>query len=63
MTDENTIYLIANVGEEDNSYDEYIVYNGTPEKIGTTKVDLTNYVQDSDLIAITNGEIDEIFKK
>lgn len=63
MTDENTIYLIANVGEEDNSYDEYIVYEGTPEKIGTTKVDLTNYVQDSDLIAITNGEIDEIFRK
>ena len=63
MTDENTIYLMANVGEEDNSYDEYIVYEGTPEKIGTTKVDLTNYVQDSDLIAITNGEIDEIFKK
>lgn len=63
MTDPNTIYLIANVGEQDNSYDEYIVYDGTPEKIGTTKVDLTNYVQDSDLIAITNGEIDEIFKK
>lgn len=63
MTDENTIYLMANVGEQDNSYDEYIVYEGTPEKIGTTKVDLTNYVQDSDLIAITNGEIDEIFKK
>ena len=63
MTDPNTIYLIANVGEENNSYDEYIVYDGTPEKIGTTKVDLTNYVQDSDLIAITNGEIDEIFKK
>lgn len=63
MTDPNTIYLIANVGEQDNSYDEYIVYEGTPEKIGTTKVDLTNYVQDSDLIAITNGEIDEIFKK
>lgn len=33
MTDENTIYLIANVGEEDNSYDEYIVYDGTPEKL------------------------------
>lgn len=63
MTDPNTIYLMANVGEQDNSYDEYIVYDGTPEKIGTTKVDLTNYVQDSDLIAITNGEIDEIFKK
>ena len=61
MTDENTIYLIANVGEEDNSYDEYIVYDGTPEKIGTTKVDLTNYVQEDDLVEITNGEIDTIF--
>ena len=69
MTDPNTIYLIANSGSGNNSYDEYILVNtGTtgepvykPEKIGTTDVDLTNYVQNSDLIAITNQEIDEIF--
>ena len=60
MTDENTIYLLANEGSGNNVYDEYIVYNGTPEKIGTTEVDLTNYVKDTDLVAITNGEIDEI---
>lgn len=63
MTDTNTIYLIANAGEQDNVYDEYIVVNGTPEKVGTTQVDLTNYVQDSDLVAITNTEIDTIFTK
>ena len=61
MTDSNTIYLIANAGESNNIYDEYIVINGTPEKIGTTEVDLTNYVKTSDLTAITNPEIEEIF--
>lgn len=68
MTDPNTIYLIANSGSGNNSYDEYILVNTgtaedpvyTPEKIGTTDVDLTNYVQNSDLIAITNQEIDTI---
>lgn len=63
MTDANTIYLIANVGEQDNIYDEYIVVNDTPEKVGTTEVDLTNYVKNSDLSAITNAEIDTIFAK
>ena len=61
MTDENIIYLMSNTGEENNVYDEYIVYEGAPEKIGTTEVDLTNYIQDSDLVAITNLEIDGIF--
>ena len=60
MTDANTIYLIANAGSGNNIYDEYIVISGKPEKVGTTEVDLTNYVQDTDLVAITNGEIDDI---
>ena len=61
MTDANTIYLMANdSGEPNNIYDEYIVVSGKPEKIGTTEVDLTNYVQESELKAITNGEIDTI---
>ena len=63
MTDTNTIYLMANAGETDNVYDEYILANGKPEKIGTTQVDLTNYVQDTDLVAIENSEIDTIFAK
>lgn len=60
MTDANTIYLMANEGSGNNIYDEYIVVSGKPEKVGTTEVDLTNYVQESDLVAITNGEIDDI---
>lgn len=61
MTDTSTIYLMANIGEQDNIYDEYILVEGKPEKIGTTEVDLTNYMQFSDVAEITNEEIDEIF--
>lgn len=60
MTDSNTIYLMANSGTGNNSYDEYIVVNGTAEKIGTTEVDLSGYIQKSDLVSITNAEIDQI---
>lgn len=61
MTDANTIYLIANKGSGNNIYDEYIVYNGKPEKVGTTEVDLTNYYKEGDLVGISNGDIDTIF--
>ena len=61
MTDANTVYLMANSGSGNNIYDEYLVIDGNPEKVGTTEVDLTNYVQEDDLVEITNGEIDEIF--
>lgn len=61
MIDANTIYLIANEGTVNNIYDEYIVVNGTPEKVGTTEVDLTGYAKKNDFIAVTNSEIDEMF--
>lgn len=54
------IYLISNSGTNPNIYDEYIYVNNAFEKIGTTDVDLSGYVQTSDLIAITNTEIDTI---
>lgn len=54
------IYLISNSGTGQNIYDEYIYTNGAFEKIGTTDVDLSGYVQTSDLVAITNSEIDTI---
>ena len=63
MTDENVIYLMANKGSGNNVHDEYIVFEGKPEIIGTTEVDLTNYVQDSDLVAVTNSEIEAIFNE
>lgn len=61
MTDANIMYLIPNSGAEDNIYDEYIIINGKPEKVGTTKVDLTNYLQTTDLVVITNEEVNQIF--
>ena len=55
-----TIYLVSNSGSGTNSYDEYIYVSNAWEKIGTTAVDLSGYVQSSDLVAITNSEIDTI---
>lgn len=56
------IYLLANSGSGTNSYDEYIYLTDstTWEKIGTTDVDLTGYMRESDMIPITNLEIDSI---
>ena len=61
MTDANTIYLIANKGAGNNIYDEYIVVNNKPEKVGTTEEELTNYYKEGDLVGISNGDIDTIF--
>lgn len=54
------IYLKANSGLAPNIYDEYIWYNNNYEKIGTTDVDLSGYMLTTDMVAITNGEIDTI---
>lgn len=60
-TGENgVIYLISNSGTGQNIYDEYIWTGSAYEKIGTTDVDLSNYWSKTDLIAITNQEIDTI---
>jgi len=56
----STIYLLSHGGTAPDVYDEYIWINNTWEKIGTTQVDLSNYVQFSDLVAITSSEIDQI---
>ena len=54
------IYLLSNSGTAPNVYDEYIWLNTKFEKIGTTAVDLSGYVQASEIVAITNAEIDAI---
>lgn len=62
--EKGVIYLVPNSGSGNNSYDEYIwITNGSTsrfEKIGTTDVDLSGYVLYTDLVAITNSEIDKI---
>ena len=63
--EKGVIYLVSNNGTGSNIYDEYIWVDGTPsgsfEKIGTTAVDLSGYVQSSEMHALTNAEIDTIF--
>lgn len=55
------IYLVANSGTSPNVYDEYIWVNNAFEKIGTTAVDLSNYMQFSDMVPLTSTEITNIF--
>ena len=44
--DENTIYMVGTgAGSEDSAYEEYMFINGAFEKIGSSKVDLTNYAE------------------
>ena len=57
------IYLLANSGTTPNVYDEYIWVNNAFEKIGTTAVDLSGYVQAVEMHALTNSEIDTIFNQ
>ena len=56
-----TIYLVSNSGTGTNVYDEYIYVNNSWEKIGSTSVDLSNYMQFSDMVALTNTELNTIF--
>jgi len=59
--DAGVIYLVSNNGVNPNAYDEYIWISDRFEKIGTTEVDLTDYLKKTDLVPITNAEIDEMF--
>lgn len=56
-----TFYFIPHTAEEKNIYDEYVWANAKWELLGTTSVDLSNYVQQSDMVAITTTEIDAMF--
>lgn len=62
------IYLVPNAGSGTNAKDEYVTirsgsagsYTYSWELFGTTQIDLTGYVKESDLVAITNAEIETI---
>jgi len=55
-----TIYLIAHSHGTQDIYDEYIYVNNGWEKIGSTDIDLSGYMLKTDMVAITNSEIDTI---
>lgn len=59
----NYIYLVPNSSEGDNVYDEYFwdASSSKFEVMGNTDIDLSDYVTTSDLEALTNEEIGEIW--
>lgn len=62
------IYLVPNGSTGSNVKDEYVWIEPTGgtayfEKIGSTDIDLSGYVQASEMHALTNAEIDTIFNQ
>ena len=52
--DTHTIYLVPKTGSTGDAYNEYLYINNSWELIGSTDIDLTNYVQFTDL-AVNGG--------
>lgn len=60
--EKGTIYLVAHAHGTGDAYDEYMWINNAFEKIGNTDIDLSGYVQEADLVAITTAEVDAMFE-
>lgn len=58
--DASKLYFVAHSHGSGDSYDEYkwIPSTSSFEKIGNTDIDLTGYIQTSDLVEMTNAEVD-----
>lgn len=52
--------MLSDGAEGENIYEEWMVIEGAWERIGSTDVDLSGYLQISDMVEITDEEIDEI---
>lgn len=60
--EENVFYYApADDPEEGNVYDEWVYENGAWERIGSTKMDLTGYLKEDQIVPITEEEIDAMF--
>ena len=57
VTQPNIIYLVPNSSGENNNYDEYMLINELPEKIGSTSVDLSNYSTTTEVQSMINNAI------
>ena len=57
----NILYIVPKTdGSGTDVHSEYLWVDGKYEYIGATKVDLSGYVKNTDLVAITNSEIDVV---
>ena len=62
--DEHTIYLVPKTGETGDIYDEYIYINNAWEHIGSTSVDLSNYLAKNNTTSFTpSGDYNPATKK
>lgn len=60
----NILYLVAkSTAASGDGYDEYLYINGAWERVGSTDIDLSGYVQASEMHAITNTEISDIINQ
>ena len=59
--DESILYFVPAGSGENNVYKEYMYINGKFEFIGTTAVDLTDYVKNDDLVEISTEEVNAIW--
>lgn len=60
----NILYLVAkSEAASGDGYDEYLYINGAWERVGSTDIDLSGYVQAADMHAITNTEISDIINQ
>lgn len=56
----NKIYLVAKEGTSNDGYNEYMWIDSKWEFIGSTSVDMTDYIKHTDMVALTNQEILDI---
>ena len=58
----NVVYFVPKTdADQDNVYDQYTLINGAMEPIGSTEVQLGNYVRTEDIVEATDEDIDAIF--
>lgn len=57
---DNIIYLVPNGSSGNNAKDEYMWINNAWERVGSSDVDLSGYLQTTDVVSITNAQIDNI---
>lgn len=62
--DEHTIYLLPKEDETENDiYDEYMYVQGAWERIGSTRIDLSNYYTKDEVDALLDGKVDIVVGK
>lgn len=60
--EDNVIYLVPSASSKTgNVKDEYMWIESKWERVGSSETDLTGYVKESELVAMTTGEIDALF--